>query len=76
MFMRKNKKILLISVAMLACLFILSGCTKVNLTGVNATNTPGAANQGGTPPEGMTPPDGGTPPLDGETPPVEAGPNN
>lgn len=73
--MRKNKKFVLISVAMIACLFILTGCTKVDLTGVNTTNMPGAANQGGTPPEGMTPPDDGTPPVDGGTPPTEAGPS-
>jgi len=79
--MKKNKKFLLISLALCFCLFVLSGCSQVNLTGVNSTATPGAAGPNGTPPEGMTPPDGATPPADGGTPPADmpssgAGPAN
>jgi len=68
--MKKNKKFLLISATLLMCMFVLSGCSKVSLTGVSSTGTVGAGGQGGTPPTGTPPNDGGTPPADGGAPPA------
>jgi len=68
--MKKSKSFLLISLALLACVFVLSGCSQVNLTGINSAATPGAGGPNGAPPEGMTPPDGEIPPIDGGTPPA------
>ena len=64
-----KKKILIASIALLLPLFVLTGCSKVSLTGTN-TNTPPAGSQGdegGIPPENAgTPPDGGTLPTRNE----------
>lgn len=59
--MTKKKNFLKMSVALLAIVFILTGCSKVDLSNVNG-GTGNAPEAGGTPPDGMTPPDGGTPP--------------
>jgi|GEM_PF-1437173 hypothetical protein len=65
----KNKKFLLISLALLMSVFVLAGCSKVSLTGTTSTG-----GQNGGPANGGTPPsDGGTPPSDGGTPPSDGG---
>jgi len=61
----KNNKFVLISLALLMSVFVLTGCSKVSLTG---TTSNGAPTDGGTPPtDGGTPPEGMTPPTDGGT---------
>jgi hypothetical protein len=65
----KNKKFLLISLALLMSVFVLTGCSKVSLTGTTSNGGQnGAPTDGGTPPtDGGTPPEGMTPPTDGGT---------
>jgi hypothetical protein len=69
--MKKIKKTLLISTALLLPLIFLTGCSKVSLTGTTNTGAP-ANGAMGTPPDGAIPPEGGTPPTDGGTPPSGA----
>lgn len=64
------KKKVIIPIFMLACVFFLTGCSKVSLAGNTDTN-----NQNGAPTDMGTPPDGGTPPEDMGTPP-EGVPND
>lgn len=56
------KKKIIIPVFMLACMFFLTGCSKVSLTGNNGTskdNGGAPTDNGGTPPSGGAPTDGG-----------------
>lgn len=68
------KKKILASLSLLACLFVLAGCSQVSLTNTGAQ--PGAPLEGGTPPEGMPAdggitPEGGMPTNSGSTPPPD-----
>jgi len=63
--MKKKANFVVLGIAMIACLFVLSGCTKQSLTS-SSTAPAGGPAAGGTPPDGGnggTPPDGGTPPA-------------
>jgi len=55
------KKKIAIPFLIVFCLFILAGCSKVNLTNTNNSAVNGAPTEGAMPPEGMTPPDNDTP---------------
>jgi len=66
------KKILMVSVACFMVALVLTGCSKVNLTG--SQNVP-QGNNVDSPMDGQNPPDGaGGPPLnDGDMPPMDGG---